>query len=265
MTNPLADRAAVATTPAPDSVPPITPLRFTALVRVETRKILDIPSGRGVLVCVAALAVVVSIWQLFTSDQEQLSVPVYLMGPVQMVCMITPLIGLITMTSEFTQRTALSTFTLAPWRLRVLWAKAIAATAVTIATTIVAIAIAMVGAWTTSAITDTPAMYNGVGDTIRGLLLTSILTSILALAIGALVAQTAIAASVYFIAPVAFSVLATAVLKDAAPWFDIFAAFDRLGSNDPFVELGQTGTSLMLWVVIPAVLGAASAVRREIK
>lgn len=264
MTYPLADRAAVATTPAPEPVP-IKPLRFTTLARVETRKILDTSSGRGVLVCVVALAVMVSIWQLFTLDQEQLSVPMYVMGPVQMVCMITPLIGLMTMTSEFTQRTALSTFTLAPWRLRVLWAKAIAATAVSIVATVVSIAIAMVGAWASNAITDTTAMYDGIGDTIRGLLLTSILTSILGLAIGALVPQTAIAASIYFIAPVAFSVLAAAVLKDAAPWFDIFAAFDRLGGDEPFVELAQTVTSLSLWVVIPAALGATRAVRREIK
>lgn len=266
MTYPPADHAVLSIKPTTDWSPePISPLRTTTLIRVEARKILDTASGRGILIAVAALAVVVSIWQSFTLDQDQLSVSMFLMGPVQMVIMIIPLIGLLTMTSEFTQRTALTTFTLAPWRLRVLWAKAVAATAVTVAATIASVAIAVIGAFVTSAVTDTPAVYAGTMNTVRGLLLASILTSILGLAIGALIPQTAIAASVYFVAPVAFGALAVAVLTDAAPWFDIFTTFDRLASNDPFAQLGQTATALTIWIVLPAALGAVRAVRREVK
>lgn len=255
----------VADRDAPAAALPIRPLRLPTLVRVETRKALDTRGGRGVLIAVFALAVIVSVWQLSTASASELSVAMFIQGPVQMVCMIIPLIGLLAMTSEFTQRTALTTFTLAPWRLTVLWAKVIAATVISIVATVVSIAIALVGAIASSAILDSPAVYDGLSDAIRGLVLTSILNSILAIAIGALIAQTAVAASTYFVAPVAFSLLAATVLKDLAPWFDIFTTFDRLASDAPFTDLAQTGTAVLVWVVIPAVLGALRAVRREVK
>lgn len=244
---------------------PITPLSVWRLIRVETRKLLDTRAGRAILMGVITLAVAVSIWQLFTADQPTLNVAMYLQAPGQMIVMITPLVGLVAMTSEFTQRTALSTFTLAPWRLKVLSAKAIAATAITTVVTVLCLAISWFGAILTSASSGAPASYDGAMDSVRGLLITSVLMSILGMAIGALIPQTAVAASSFFVAPVAFSILAGAVLKDNARWFDIFSTFERLSSDAPFAEFGQTTTAVLIWIVIPAAFGAVRAVRREVK
>jgi hypothetical protein len=38
-----------------------------------------------------------------------------------------------------------------------------------------------------------------------------------------------------------------------------------VGENEPFEELAQTVVSVAIWVVVPAVVGIARALRREAK
>lgn len=246
-------------------LPQVAPLGFGTLLRIETRKMVDTRGGRGMLAAILALALIVSIWQMFTVDDGGFNATNFMMGPVQIAAMLAPVIGLMAMTSEFTQRTALTTFTLAPRRHAVLLAKLLSAIALTIVTIIGAILISFAGAMLTSAVSGETMSYAGMGDFIRGFVLNSAMMSVLAAAIGALIPQTAIAIAVYFIAPTAFSLLAGAVLKDAAPWFDIFRTVNRLAGDDPTAHLAQTLTSIAIWIVVPAAIGTVRALRREVK
>ncbi|PRZ42015.1 hypothetical protein CLV47_107143 [Antricoccus suffuscus] len=247
------------------SLPPVKPIGFGTLLRVETRKMTDTRGGRGVLAAIVALALVVAVWQIFTVGDGSFTASNFMMGPVQIAAMLAPVIGLMAMTSEFTQRTALTTFTLAPRRLSVLLAKPLSAIALTIATIAAAILISLAGAALAGAFSGEAVSYAGVGDTIRGFVLTAAMMSVLAAAIGTLIPQTAIAIAVYFIAPTAFSLLGMAVLKSADPWFNVFSAVERLSGGDPTAHLDQTLTAVLVWVVIPAVIGTVRALRREVK
>lgn len=80
-----------------------------------------------------------------------------------------------------------------------------------------------------------------------------------------MIGQTAIAIAVHFVLPSGFTLLAVEVFKSAAPWFDVFGAFDRLSSSDPWSDLPKTLTSVAIWVVLPAIIGITRALHREIK
>ena len=69
----------------------------------------------------------------------------------------------------------------------------------------------------------------------------------------------------FYIAPTAWATAGDAVLGDASEWLDVFAAYGRLASPDPFDMPAQTIVAAAAWVAVPAVVGVARALRREAK
>jgi len=104
----------------------------------------------------------------------------------------------------------------------------------------------------------------GLGD-VRSALIIVVLQVTMAAAFGALIAQSAGALVAYFVVPIAWDAAAESVLGRAAPWFDIFATYDRLSSDDPWSHLNWTMTAAATIVVLPAVIGVGRSLRREIK
>src|SRR5918999_1857447 len=107
------------------------------LVRVELRKMADTRAGMWLLIGIAALAGVVMTIFMITADEADRTF-VQLIGAATIPQMaLLPVLGILLVTSEWTQRTALVTFTLEPVRLRVVAAKLIAALAFGLAALIV--------------------------------------------------------------------------------------------------------------------------------
>jgi hypothetical protein len=166
------------------------------------------------------------------------------------------------MTSEWTQRTALTTFTLAPRRAPVLAAKAAAAWLVSLAALAVA-AVLTVAVVALAGAVHGSADFDGLaGDLASAVVLVS-LNVLMGVAFGALAGATPVALGVYFLAPTVWANVSLEVFGDAAPWFDVFAAFDRLAGGDPFGHPAQTASAVTLWIVLPAVAGTYRALRRE--
>lgn len=107
-------------------LPPIPPLRFPTLLAVELRKMIDTRSGRGLLAGTVGATVAVLVWEIATRRSSRRTTTTAPASPRWWRSCIRPPIGLLAMTSEWTQRTALTTFTLAPRRLDVLMAKYVA-------------------------------------------------------------------------------------------------------------------------------------------
>ena len=124
-----------------DVVAAIRPLRFTTLLDVERRKLTDTRSGRGLLAATVAAAAAVLVWKV-THAEIETSFDNYSAGVATMVAFLTPLIALLAMTSEWTQRTALTTFTLAPRRFPVLAAKYVAAVLLSLGATVTGLVMA---------------------------------------------------------------------------------------------------------------------------
>jgi hypothetical protein len=100
---------------------------------------------------------------------------------------------------------------------------------------------------------------------IRSYVIIVILQVTMAAAFGALVQQTAVAIVAYLAAPIVWNAVSTVVLKGASEWFDIFSAYDRLSSTQPFHHIAHTLTAIAMWVVVPSALGVVRSLRREVK
>jgi ABC-type transport system involved in multi-copper enzyme maturation permease subunit len=244
-------------------VAPIRPLRFSTLTSVELRKLTDTRSSRWLLLSILGLVSGVLVYKL-TQSRIAVSFDNYSSGVMTVVAFLAPIIALLAMTSEWTERTALTTFTLAPRRLPVIAAKYVAAVALSIAI----LAVGLVMAATATAIGGLihgNSSFAGLLVDVRAAGIIVVLQVTMAAAFGALAAQTAVALVAYLVAPLAWAILANGLLERVAPWFDVFAAYDQLASGHPFDHLPQVLTAITIWVVVPSTLGVLRSLRREVK
>ena len=180
--------------------------------------------------------------------------------------LLLPVLGILLVTSEWSQRTALVSFTLTPARGRVLLAKVLGgllAGLAAIALTVVVAALATVVAGA-----DNAWAQVGVDDLGKFVLLQA--TGILqGLAFGLLFLNSSAAIVSYFVAadgaqhPGAF----WTAMAEVQPWFDLWSSQSPLflGGNLTSEQWAQCATSTLLWVVLPFAVGLVRVLRAEVK
>lgn len=238
--------------------------RFSTVTAVEIRKMVDTRSGLAVLGTVLAIALLGIGWNLFHIDGVQPSWAQY-SSILTVVGMAVAMIGLLGMTAEWTQRTALSTFTLSPRRGRVLAAKFLASILLALAALTVVFAMIIGGIALGGAMSGLGTDFSGLGRGILGFVIMSVLQVTMAAGFGALAAQTAVAVAAYFVAPTLWAAVGPALFGNNAQWFDVFSALDRLSSEHPGADLSRSLTAVALWIVLPTVIGVIRSLRREVK
>jgi hypothetical protein len=127
------------------------------------------------------------------------------------------------------------------------------------------VVIALAGTALAGAVTDHTTSYAGLGGQLAGAYLTVALNVVMGAAFGAVIAQTAVAILVYFIAPTAWSLAGPALFKDNANWLDVFGAFGRIAERDLHGMLPETLVAVGVWIVIPTIVGLWASSRREVK
>jgi ABC-2 type transport system permease protein len=232
------------------------------LTAIELRKLADTRAGLWLLIVIVLAALGTMVIQLvFNNDADQ-TLNNYLQFALLPVSVLLPVLGVLSMTSEWSQRTALTTFTLVPARSRVVVAKlaagvviAVLATAVTFGLAALANLIAGGHGWSIGAAV--------LGQTLLG----QVLGVLFGLGFGALLMNSPLAIVTYFAVPTVWSILTATIsgLKHVAPWLDFNAA------GMPLSEAGMTGaewahlgTASALWVLVPVVLGTVRVLRREV-
>ena len=163
------------------------------LVRMELRKSVDTRAGLWVMIAILGLAVATLAYRLLKVDQADVSFTGYLDIVTIGVMLLLPVIGVMAMTSEWSQRTALSTFTLVPRRGRVLTAKIFAAVLLAVAAVAVVVALTVLGLLAGSAMTGETASWSGGVDAVTGLAIMTVLNLMMAVGVGALAGNTAVA------------------------------------------------------------------------
>ena len=249
--------------PSGTELPAIRPLRFPTLLAVELRKMTDTRSGRGLLAVTLASSVAVLVWKT-TQTSIATAFDNYSAGVATMIAFAAPLIGLLAMTSEWTQRTALATFTLVPRRRRVIAAKYVASLVLCLGAMAVGLALAA-AACTIGGIVHGPADFSGWAGDVRYAAIFVVLQLTMAAAFGALAANTPIALGAFLLAPTVWAMLTEGALRFVAQWFDIFAAYARLSSDKPLGEIGHTVVAITAWVAVPAAIGLVRSLRRDVK
>lgn len=250
-------------------LPPIRPQSFVRLVSTELRKSVDTRSGRVLLAAILVVALIGLVWQITHLPAGPVWFGDTADAAMAGVRLLLPVIGVMAMTSEWTQRTALTTFTLSPRRIRVQLAKFVSAIVLSVIVLTAGILLVFGATALGGAIHGTGAMYSRPGDGLlsglAGDYTANALNVVMAAAFGAVLAQTAVALLVYFIAPTVWALAAPKVLESRADWLDIFGAFERIAGRHLDGRLPESLTAIAAWIAIPTLLGLWFGARREVK
>jgi ABC-2 type transport system permease protein len=256
-----------ATMAAPATQPRVQPPSMLQLVRVELRKTYDTRAGFWLLLVIALAAVaVVTLMGVFADDPDR-NLASYLSATQFPVAFLLPVLGILAVTSEWSQRTAMTTFTLVPRRSRVLVAKLVATVLLAlaaIAATLVAAALANLA---TIVFTDAPASWSLEGDLLPGIVLVQVVNIVVGVAFGLMLLSSPLAIVLYFVLPSIFGIIVSLVdaLDWVQRWLDLNSTttplYDGTMASENWPRLA---TSLALWLALPLVIGWFRVQRSEV-
>jgi ABC-2 type transport system permease protein len=257
---------ATATGPASLDLSGTPSIGFGRLVQVELRKFFDTRASRWLLIAIAAITAAIVVIFFFAAPDDERTFGNFLNAAGGLQSYLLPVLGIMLVTSEWTQRTALTTFTLVPSRSRVIWAKVAASVIVGLAAVLLAFAIAGAAA----ALADAPDAFGGLGvDDLGKFGLLETLGVLEGLAFGLLFLNSAAAIVTYLVLPIAFSIVTNiwSALRDAAPWIDLSTAQQSLtvGSHVSGTEWAHLASAASIWVLLPFVVGLVRVLRAEVK
>ncbi|MFI5493772.1 ABC transporter permease [Actinoplanes sp. NPDC051859] len=236
------------------------------LTTVELRKLADTRAGLWLLIVIGLAAAATAVIMITAApDAEQTYYGLLAFGLLP-ASVLLPVLGILSMTSEWSQRTALGTFTLTPARGRVVAAKLVAVALIAVAATVAAAAL--------SAVANLIAIGTGgagdweitVGQLAR-LLLNQVVFVLMGSAFGALLMNSPVAIVLYFAIPAVWSALGAMVtwLGRAAEWLDINrTAIPLSEASMTASQWGHLAVSCAFWVGLPLVLGTVRMLRREV-
>jgi len=242
------------------------PVPFSRLVQVEMRKMADTRAGMWLLIAIAAITVVIITIFFFASDQADRTFFNFLGVTATPQGFLLPVLGILLVTSEWGQRTTLTTFALNPVRGRVIWAKVVAALIAGLAAIVIAVAVAAAA----TAVGGAPGAWDSVGfDEFWKFGLLQVSGVLQGLAFGLIFLNSAAAIVTYFILPTAFTIVASlwGALEKTAPWIDLGTSQPPLFSGDPVSgeQWAQLATSSAIWIVVPFLAGLWRVLRAEVK
>lgn len=247
--------------------------RFTAppigrLVLIELRKMVDTRSGRWLLIAAVLIALVIAVVRGLTGAADERTLLQAFQLTLFPFGVLLPVIGILTATSEWSQRTALTTFALVPRRTRIGVAKLLAALLLGLLAVLVCLVMGAIGNIVAMTLGGADGSWSVSGSQLFQALVVSELGMLTGLGFGLLLMSPAFAIVAYFALPTVFSVVGELVtgLKDVWAWIDSGRTqeplYDGSASGDDWARLA---VSTAIWIGIPLVLGLLRMVRREVK
>jgi len=242
---------------------------FARLVSVELRKIYDTRAGRWLLGAIVLVTAAIMTIFFFAADEPDRTFGSFIGISATPQGFLLPVLGILLVTSEWTQRTAMVTFALEPSRTKVIAAKTVAALVFGVAAFVAALVVAAL-------CTLVGGADGGFDDVEAHLFLLflglQLLTVLQGLAYGLILLNTPAAIVTFFVLPIASSIVFSLVsgLRDLAPWLDLGTAQEPLfssfgGSGLTGEEYAHLGTTTLIWIVVPFVLGWIRVLRAEVK
>ncbi|MBM0234732.1 ABC transporter permease [Micromonospora sp. STR1_7] len=239
-------------------------LRLTV---VELRKLVDTRAGRWLLITIGLVAAaIVTLQLIYAKDAEQTFVNFFTPSLLP-VGVLLPVLGILSITSEWSQRTALTTYALVPRRDRVVIAKLNAVMLTALASVLASLVVAAAGTLVASA-------TGGAGTwRIDALLLLhavvlQVTSVLMGAAFGLLLLNPPLAIVGYLLLPTLWGVLGEMVrpLRGPAGWLDTSRTMEPLFASDVLTgeQWGRIAVSLLVWMVLPLAAGLIRTLRREV-
>jgi len=252
--------------PVPAAIP------TSRLLKVELRKMFNTRSGMWLMCSIAILAVLATgAVMLFGADAD-LTYDNFGAAIGFPMVIILPIIATLSVTSEWSQRSGLTTFTLVPHRGRVITAKLVVAVAVGVAAMALALTIGALGNLLGASIAGIDPVWNLSVSQMLTITLATVLSMLIGFMLGVLIRNSPGAIVGYFIYNFVLTpltmLLATsqAWFRDLQPWVDFNFTQGTLFEGDltgeQWTQLGVTG---LFWLVIPLAIGLFLVRRSEVK
>jgi ABC-2 type transport system permease protein len=254
------------------SRPEQAPIPFRTVLGVELRKMFDTRSGFWLMVGIAAAGLLASTAVVLFASDDGLTYDNFAGAIGVPMTILLPVVAILSVTGEWSQRAGLTTFTLVPHRGRVLGAKFLAATTVGIGSMFIALVVGVLGTVVGSAIAGVDAVWDVSAAHFALIVLGSVLGMLFGFMLGLLIRSSAGAIVTYFvytlILPPLVSLLAANQqwFADLRPWVDYSYAqaplFDGTLSSQQWQHLAVTGA---LWFLLPMAVGLLVVRRAEVK
>jgi ABC-2 type transport system permease protein len=236
------------------------------LTVVELRKLADTRAGLWLLIVIGLAAAGTAAILLFAAPDGEQTFAAFFTFAQLPAGVLLPVLGILSMTSEWTQRTALTTFALVPQRGRVITAKLAAAVLIAMlaavstyvfaaAGNLIALGMGGDGSWTLS------------WQLILQCLVLQVMYVLMGSAFGALLMNSPLAIVTFFALPMVWTILGETVrsLHTAAGWLDINTTTVPLTEASMTAgQWGRLGVSAAVWVLVPLVAGTIRVFRREV-
>jgi ABC-2 type transport system permease protein len=240
----------------------ITAPRMPRLTAVELRKATDTRAGFWLLLLVILSALAVVAIVLAAGDPEDQTFASLFGDCVGIVSVLLPIVGLLLVTSEWSQRTALTTFTLVPERTRVVVAKLLAGCALALVAVAACLAFAAVGTLISGESWSFKLSHLGQGA------IYELFGMLSALALGLVIMHSAGAIVTYFVLPTVVGIVVEVVtaLHGPAKWFDPNKSTAPLTDGTVHgAGWAHVAVTVGIWVVLPLVAGMLRLRRHELK
>ena len=238
------------------------PIPFSRLVRVELTKATDTRAARWLLALVGLSTAGMMLAPILAPERFDQTYAGYLEVASIAQVILLPVVGILMLTSEWSQRSILTTFTQEPRRIRVVKAKLASALMLGGSAAVFGGMVTAAGLGLAAASGRTLEGTLSVGD-ITGYLLYVLLNVLGGVAVGALLHNSATAIAAYFVLNPAFALLGTASTL-VADWFDTATTWNWVLRNEWGGHIPQISVSILVWVVIPLAAGALRTLRRDV-
>jgi ABC-2 type transport system permease protein len=231
------------------------------LASIELRKSADTRAGFWLMAVIVLLAAALVVVQLVWGEAADKHLVPLFRTTIEITALVLPVLGILLVTSEWSQRTGLTTFALVPQRGRIIVAKAVGATVLTLGAVAACLVISAAG----------NAIHGGSWDLGLGELgrytLFELIGVLGGVAFGLAFMNSALAIVMYFVIPIGWSILGETIsaLDKPADWLDLSRPMMTL------VEGGMTGTvwaqlatATGVWLGVVMLIGLARLRRTEL-
>ena len=235
---------------------------FVRLVSIELRKMVDTRAGMWMLITMAAISFLVAGGLLLWGQDGGEPFTSFLGLIVTPTMILLPIMGIMSATQEWSQRTGLATFSLVPRRGRVIAAKVAASLVLSL------VLLAAAGVAATLGTLLGGGEFTLTGVSLAGVVLAGLLYTMQGVAFGAAFLNTPIAIVSSLVLPTVWTVL-TAMserMSDVARWLDLQLVTGPLTEGTMTGEnWGQLATATAVWVGLPMAIGTYRILTREVK
>ncbi len=247
------------------------PIPFGRIAGVELRKMFDTRSGFWLMASLVVLSLAATAVTIIFVDADNLDYEGFASAWGMPMSVILPMIAVLAVTSEWSARSALTTFTLVSGRGRVIAAKALVTAAVGVVAIAVAAAVGALGYLGVAAVMDLDPVWNISFTELAQVTLASEIGMFMGFMLGTLFRSSPGAIVAYFVYALVLPTVSSALAStntwwaEHATWFDLNWATMNLYSEMADKNWAQLGVAGLIWLVVPMIVGLRLVLRSEVK